>query len=266
MATNSPSPTVKSIPSSATTVPRGVPYSLRRPFTAITSAARAIAPPRLYFITPAAAVFGGAALYGPARSAARYTGAMDGRERALAEAFDGQAARFERAPVQTDPAALARMVEFAGLQPDSRVLDAGCGPGLVAEAYLAAGHRVHGVDLAGEMVRRARERCARFGARARFEQGPVSALASDAPFDAAVSRFVVHHAPDPVAFLRAKAERVRPGGVVLATDHVTDPDGPAARWHQEIERARDRTHERSLTPGELADAFGRAGLSDVQLV
>jgi len=190
---------------------------------------------------------------------------MDQRERALAEAFDGQAARFERAPVQTDPVALGRMVEFARLQPDSRVLDAGCGPGLVAEALLAAGHRVHGVDLAGEMVRRARERCARFGDRARFEQGSVSVLALQEPFDAAVSRFVVHHAPDPVAFIRAKAERVRPGGVVLASDHVTDPDGPAARWHQDIERARDRTHERSLTPGELADAFGRAGLSDIQL-
>jgi len=190
---------------------------------------------------------------------------MDQRERALAEAFDGQAARFERAPVQTDPVALARMVEFAGLQPDSRVLDAGCGPGLVAEAFLAAGHRVHGVDLAGEMVRRARERCARFGARARFEQGSVAGLPAEAPFDAAVSRFVVHHAADPVAFLRAKAERVRPGGAVLASDHITDPDAQAARWHQEIERARDRTHERNLTPGELADAFGRAGLSGVQL-
>jgi len=190
---------------------------------------------------------------------------MDGRERALAEAFDGQAAQFERAPVQTDPVALARMVEFAALPPESRVLDAGCGPGLVAEAFLAAGHRVQGIDLAGEMVRRARERCARFGARARFDQGSVFGLAAEAPFDAAVSRFVVHHAADPVAFVRAQAERVRPGGVVLASDHVTDPHEPAARWHQEIERARDRTHERNLTPGELADAFGRAGLSGVQL-
>jgi SAM-dependent methyltransferase len=191
---------------------------------------------------------------------------MDGRERALAEAFDGQAARFERAPVQTDPVALTRMVEFAALPPDSHVLDAGCGPGIVAESFLAAGHRVHGVDLAGEMVRRARERCARFGARARFDQGSIEGLAPEAPFDAAVSRFVVHHAADPIAFIRAKAERVRPGGVVLASDHVTDQDEAAARWHREIERARDRTHERSLTPGELVDAFGRAGLSSVQLL
>ena len=48
---------------------------------------------------------------------------MDSHERALADAFDGQAARFERAPVQTDPAALSRLVAFAGLKPGSRVLD-----------------------------------------------------------------------------------------------------------------------------------------------
>jgi SAM-dependent methyltransferase len=190
---------------------------------------------------------------------------MDGRERALAEAFDGQAARFEGAAVQKDPVALSRMVEFAALPLDSRVLDAGSGPGLVAEAFLAAGHRVQGVDLSAEMVRRARLRCARFGERARFDQGSVFGLATEAPFDAAVSRFVIHHAADPVAFVRAKAERVRPGGVVLASDHATDPDEASAGWHQEIERARDRTHERNLTPGELADAFGRAGLADVRL-
>jgi len=190
---------------------------------------------------------------------------MDIRDRALAEAFDGQAAQFERAPVQNDPLALARLVDFAALPLDSRVLDAGCGPGIVAEAFLQAGHRVQGVDLAGEMVRRARERCARFGPRARFEQGSVFGLQAEAPFDGAVSRFVVHHVADPVAFFGAQAARVRPGGVVVASDHVTDPDADAAAWHQEIERARDRTHERSLTPGELADAFGRAGLSRVQL-
>src|SRR5919108_1301445 len=117
---------------------------------------------------------------------------MDSHERALADAFDGQAARFERAPVQTDPVALARLVAFAALPPDSLVLDAGCGPGLVAEAFLQAGHRVQGVDLSGEMIRRARERCARFGDRARFEQVSLFEMAPRAPFDAAVSRFVLH--------------------------------------------------------------------------
>ena len=101
----------------------------------------------------------------------------------LAKAFDAQAARFERSPVQSDPSALARLVAFAALPPDSLVLDAGCGPGLVSEALLGAGHRVHGVDLSAEMVRRARERCARFGGRARFDQGSVFELDFDEWFD-----------------------------------------------------------------------------------
>jgi SAM-dependent methyltransferase len=125
---------------------------------------------------------------------------------------------------------------------------------------------VHGVDLSAEMVRRARERCARFDGRGRFEQGSVFDLAAPAAFDAAVSRFVVHHILDPVAFLRAQAQRLRAGGVLVVSDHATDPDPEAARWHQDIERGRDRTHVRNLTSGELADSFARAGLQQVALV
>ena len=189
---------------------------------------------------------------------------MDPHDRDLSRAFDAQAARFERSPVQSDPAALARLVAFAALPPGAAVLDAGCGPGLVAEAFLAAGHAVHGVDLSAEMVRRARVRCARFGDRARFDEGSVLALRAG-PFDAAISRFVVHHVGDPLAFVRAQVERLRPGGAVVVSDHTTDPDPAAARWHQEIERARDRTHAGNLSPGGLVDLLARAGLERVAL-
>jgi SAM-dependent methyltransferase len=184
---------------------------------------------------------------------------------ALRAAFDGQAAQFERSPIQADAAALARLVAFAALPPGAQVLDAGCGPGLVAEAFLAAGFRVTGVDLSGEMIARARARNGRFGERARFEQRHVDALPRDAAFDGAVSRFVVHHVQDPLAYLGAVVARVRPGGVVTVADHVADPEPAAARWHQEIEVARDRTHTRNLTSGELVDAFARAGLAGVTL-
>jgi SAM-dependent methyltransferase len=96
---------------------------------------------------------------------------MDRHDQELEQAFDRQAAQFENAPVQTDPSALSRLVAFAAFPAGARVLDAGCGPGLVAEALLAAGLRVHGVDLSAEMVRRARQRCAPFRDRASFEQG-----------------------------------------------------------------------------------------------
>ena len=191
---------------------------------------------------------------------------MNRHDLELQQAFDGQAARFERAPVQTDSSALARLVAFAGLEPDERVLDAGCGPGLVAEALLNAGHRVHGVDLSAEMVRRARERCARFGDRARFEQGSAMELAPTEPFDGAISRLVLHHLENPLALVRRQVALVRPGGVVVACDHTGDPDPGVALWHQQVERARDRTHVRNLTPGEIADLLAVAGLESLALV
>jgi SAM-dependent methyltransferase len=189
---------------------------------------------------------------------------MSHHDAELSRAFDGQAARFERAPVQADPAALARLVAFAAFPPGARILDAGCGPGLVAEAFLEAGCAVHGVDLSAEMVRRARERCARFGDRARFEQGSIEEE-GPGPFDGAVSRFVVHHARDPLAFVRAQVARVRAGGAVVVYDHTGDPDPEPARWHAEVERARDRTHTRNLSPGELVDLCARAGLVELAL-
>ena len=183
----------------------------------------------------------------------------------LAQAFDGQAAKFEKAPLQNDKSALARLIDFAALDKDSLVLDAGCGPGIISEALLEEGHRVVGVDLSTEMLNRARARCERFGERAKFVQGSVLEL-SQQGFDAAISRFVVHHVVDPLAFVQAQAARLRKGGAVIVSDHTADPDPGRAAWHQQIERARDKTHTRSLTPGELVDLFARAGLRLVRVV
>jgi 2-polyprenyl-3-methyl-5-hydroxy-6-metoxy-1,4-benzoquinol methylase len=190
---------------------------------------------------------------------------MSDHDRALAEAFDAQAERFERAPVQSDPAALARLAAFAALPPRSFVLDAGCGPGLVAEAFLNEGHTVLGVDLSPEMVLRARRRCERFGGRATFQENSAYDLAASRPFDAAVSRYVVHHVTDQPAFVRRMVELVRPGGVVVVCDHATDPDPGRAAFHEELERARDTTHTRNLTAGGLADLLAGAGLSSIRM-
>ncbi len=191
---------------------------------------------------------------------------MTDHDQNLARAFDGQEAQFEKAPVQTDPAFLDRLVRFADLAADSSVFDAGCGPGLVSEAFLRAGHRVLGVDLSAEMIARARQRCAPFGNAADFEHCSVLDPRIHGPFDAAISRFVVHHTPDPAPFLWRQVGLLRPGGVLIVCDHITDPFTGPARWHQEIQRARDCTHTRDLSPGELVDIFAGAGLVDIRFV
>jgi SAM-dependent methyltransferase len=190
---------------------------------------------------------------------------MSEHDRNLARAFDGQAERFER--VQSDPAALARLVAFADLPEDSRVLDAGCGPGLVSGVFLEAGHRVVGVDLSAEMIGRARRRGAPWGDRVRFLQGSVFDPSIDelGPFDASVSRYVLHHVVAPLAFVRRQVELLRPGGVLVLSDHTTDPDPGRAAHHERLERDRDTTHTRNLTAGALADLLASAGLVAIKL-
>jgi cyclopropane fatty-acyl-phospholipid synthase-like methyltransferase len=191
---------------------------------------------------------------------------MRPHESDLSRAFDDQAARFERAPVQSDPEALARLVRFADLPADALILDAGCGPGLVAEAFLEVGGRVGGVDLSAEMIERARRRCERFGDRARFEQRSLYDPSFTGPFDAAVSRYVLHHVEDHRAFLARQIGLLRPGGVLVLSDHTTDTDPARADWHNAIERQRDRTHTRNISPGAIVDLLAAAGLGEIRCV
>jgi SAM-dependent methyltransferase len=193
---------------------------------------------------------------------------MSDHNRDLAEAFDRQAARFERAPVQSDPAALARLARFAGFPAGSTVLDAGCGPGLVSEALLNAGARVVGVDLSAEMIRRAQVRCSFAADRAAFHQVSVfdHSLDSLAPFDGTISRYVLHHVEDPCAFIERQMKLLRPGGTLVLCDHLTDPVPQRAAHHEAIEKARDHTHTRNLTGGQLVDLLAEFGLTSIQLV
>jgi SAM-dependent methyltransferase len=66
-------------------------------------------------------------------------------------------------------------------------------PGLVAAAFLEAGHSGVGVDLSAEMIARARKRCDFYGDRARFRKGSIYESAPEGLFGAAVSRYVLHH-------------------------------------------------------------------------
>ncbi len=185
-------------------------------------------------------------------------------DRELASAFNGQAARFEKAPVQTDPAALANLVALADLPPDSLILDAGCGPGLVSRVLLEAGHRVVGIDLSEEMIARARSRCVNYGDRARFVRQSLFDPPPAESFDATISRYVLHHVVDPRSFLARQVELVRPGGLVVLSDHLTDADPVLAAEHQAVEQLRDRTHTRNLSAGAIVDLMAASGLVEIR--
>jgi 2-polyprenyl-6-hydroxyphenyl methylase/3-demethylubiquinone-9 3-methyltransferase len=97
-----------------------------------------------------------------------------------------------------------------------RVLDVGCGGGIISEPLARLGAEVTGLDPAVENVEAARRHAAGQGLAIDYRTGRVEDLAAEGQiFDAVVCLEVVEHVPDAGAFLACCASLVRPGGLML---------------------------------------------------
>lgn len=94
------------------------------------------------------------------------------------------------------------------------VLDIGCGGGLLAEAVVRMGARVHGVDVVERNIAVAREHAADAGLAIDYECVTAESLAErGASYDVVLNMEVVEHVADLGAFMEAGNALVRPGGL-----------------------------------------------------
>src|SRR5688572_13034656 len=107
----------------------------------------------------------------------------------------------------------ARLVTFARIRSGQRVLDVGCGTGVVALAAARIGAKVTGLDLTPELIEHARENAAIAGAEVEWLQGDVEALPfPDASFDVVLSQFGHMFAPRAEVATREMLRVLKPGG------------------------------------------------------
>ena len=108
------------------------------------------------------------------------------------------------------------LLKVWGVEPGQRLLDVGCGAGQLALPAARMGLEATGVDIATNLVARARERAAAEGLGARFDEGDAEALPyEDDSFDIVASIFGAMFAPRPER-VAAELQRVcRPGGRIL---------------------------------------------------
>jgi 2-polyprenyl-6-hydroxyphenyl methylase / 3-demethylubiquinone-9 3-methyltransferase len=100
---------------------------------------------------------------------------------------------------------------------DARVLDVGCGGGILAESMARRGAQVTGIDMAEAALEVARMHLLESGLEVDYRQVPVEELAAEMPgaFDVVTCMEMLEHVPDPASVVNACARLVRPGGHVF---------------------------------------------------
>jgi len=113
--------------------------------------------------------------------------------------------------ITTPPA--AKLVKFAQVNPGQRVLDVGCGTGVVAITAARRGAKVSGLDLTPALLERARENASIAGVEVEFIEGDAEALPyPDAAFDVVLSQFGHMFAPRPAIATKEMLRVLKRGG------------------------------------------------------
>ena len=154
---------------------------------------------------------------------------------------------------------------FEGL----RILDIGCGGGLLCEPMARLGAEVVGVDAAPRNIPVARIHAEQSGLTIDYRVGTAEALAEAGErFDVVLNMEVVEHVADPQGFLTACRTLLKPGGLHLCSTINRNPKSFAMaivgaeyvmRWLPK------GTHEwrKFITPDELFAMLQKAGLDPV---
>lgn len=153
-----------------------------------------------------------------------------------------------------------------------RVLDVGCGGGILAEAMAQLGAEVTGIDLSEKALRVAQLHLLESGAKVRYAHAAVDAYAASHPraFDAVTCMELLEHVPDPAAMVRACAALARPGGQVFFSTLHRNPKSYlyavlGAEYVLGLLPKGTHDYQRFIKPSELARYCRDAGLRVVEL-
>ena len=186
--------------------------------------------------------------------------------------FDALAARWwdpdgEFRPLhEINPLRLDWIRRYADLD-GRKVLDIGCGGGILAEAMAAAGATVTGLDMAEKPLAVARLHQIESGLDVDYQQGTAEELASKeaGQYDVVTCLEMLEHVPEPSQVIASACQLVRPGGDVFFSTINRTPKSfmfaiVGAEYVLKMLPAGTHEYQKFIRPSELESWARNAGL------
>jgi 2-polyprenyl-6-hydroxyphenyl methylase/3-demethylubiquinone-9 3-methyltransferase len=168
---------------------------------------------------------------------------------------------------EINPLRLAYIDQKAGLQ-GRRVLDVGCGGGILSESMAAMGAEVTGIDLGEKALKVAQLHSLESGIKVDYRLLSVETLAAEKPssYDVVTCMEMLEHVPDPAAVIAACAALVKPGGHVFFSTINRNPKAYlfaviGAEYVLNMLPKGTHEYEKFIRPSELSAWARQSGLS-----
>ena len=154
-----------------------------------------------------------------------------------------------------------------------RVLDVGCGGGLLSEAMACLGAQVTGIDLSEKPLGVARLHLLESGQKVDYRKISAEALADEIPesFDVVTCLEMLEHVPQPASIVAACSRLVKPGGQVFFSTLNRNPKSYlfaviGAEYILNMLPKGTHDYAKFIKPSELARWSKEAGLEPAELI
>ena len=188
---------------------------------------------------------------------------LDSIQQAVQEQFGKQSWRYARGHILEQTQDIVAAIEGVALPPHAEVLDVATGAGHTAFYFAELGARVTASDLTPAMLERVREGAASRGLQVETRRHSAEEMPyADESFHLVTCRVAPHHFSSPPDFVRESVRVLRKGGHFLLIDGTVPDGAPESReWLHQVEKLRDPSHHRLLSPDTWRGLCEKHGLN-----
>ena len=168
---------------------------------------------------------------------------------------------------QINPLRLSYIEQQAAGLDGKRILDVGCGGGILAEALALKGARVTGIDMAELSLKVARLHLHESGLDIDYQLSTVEAFAEQhqAQFDIVTCLELLEHVPDPASIITSATRLLKPGGNLFLSTINRNPKAFAlailgAEYVLKLLPRGTHEYRKFIKPSEIAAQLRKLGL------